>query len=1055
MKLLLALLLSMACFSYSQIYRPNFEGMDEIRWYFDPNSLSYINQSGFSDDLSAVKVEALIQQACDEWDRVISSKPYKDNIKFSKGTLGNHNIKISFYAGSNSTELGNTNTINDYSPYDAIPLGEGAKIEINKNVNIIWKPNSASSGPYLYNTLLHEIGHAVFGMFRNVHSVDPVAVMYSGFSSNVLVLNVVGAEAVLAYNAYNHCNFTFIAQNVQRGDKIQFTDPRIFVNNVLQEDYITLDNKYEVMSHGQTRARSYNDLNLLLGSTAYLNQNGTYDAVTSWLINSVSINSPKAQFISQQENSTVTALYSPTHRLLFNPGNFLEGGGQLNYYDYAIGENIEKDTIKYGDNERYYTVDKIVRIYSHTPNEYYAMWNYGNPNLTANDIQIQMSSNITLNANYKGKLKSNNLNTLNSNSSHKFIKTNDGIYHLVYNSLGKVWYESSTDDGTSWSLRYSDDGDLPAIAAVNNSRVVIVYPSNTQYIKAVCFDNSSPTQVSTSSTLGREIDIPSDLSIAINSSGKIAIAYYNSMDDGGDALPGYYGLAGSISSSGVITWGSNSNYRTGALASSTAKNGVMEVRSESPEILFHFAFDDVDANEDRQIYYGPLKWSSTTLTRYVYSPYNNCLSGSSGYQNNTNPSLIPWSGEGFRINWIGNVGSPYAASVFRDPSNPTFWTFGSNVLSTSMNKASDGYEIGWSNGTLHNYANNSNLYSLGSISSNGQFLQIGNSNTRATMRAIGFNTSVSPYQFNLSTPIGAPLQKGSSVDENEILGRGIVISLNHKEEIPDDIDSTTLNHSYQKNAQYSYLANNIVVDENRLTFIDLPVGEQLMTPETINNHLVTNPFVLKNSSSFSFDIVSEVVNSNTEAGSVLNEKGFVKFTVELIDVVTGQIYEVQSKFVKTNSSSSGVMVTSYTVDCEGVGEKEFQLRIKFTTTELAEYALIEKISNGSDNLQKSGSEKLKIAFTKNAIVSDYSLSQNYPNPFNPVTVISYALPKAGHVSISVYDALGREVAQLIHGEQNAGRHTVNFDASKLSSGIYLYKMTSGTFSETRKMLLMK
>lgn len=1039
---------------FSQDYgMPRFEGMNNgvIKWYFDETTLSGVNIMNYGSSSKKEAVELMIQNAFNIWDQSISSSLYSDNIKFVKGTANDHMVNIYFTYMNNVNYRGNTDGIYVEGTFAGVSIG------LNSHPGFDWQGNNATQGEYLQSTLVHEIGHAVLGTFGgNVgHASNGTSVMRSDFSSTQLILTLPSYDAVNVYSIYNHCEIKFESDDPNGYTYI--TDPRTIGSSILPEVVAPDQNgpvpgAYQILAHGQSTKRSYQDKSLLIGPivSSIGTQGLEYRTVTKWLFGPTTINSNQLQFTSISNFDIYRATFDIAFQFAFQSGQFLDGPGPTNYFDYMVGSDI----IKYKNTNRYYKQDQYVyNILSTPPTGYYFYkWADGN---SINPRNILSVANISLGAIYKAQLKSNNVQNLTANGTHKFLRTGDGVYHLIYNSAGKVWYESSTDEGTTWSLRYSDDGDLPAIAAVNNSRVVIVYPSNTQYIKAVCLDNSSATPMSTASTLGREIDIPSDLTIAINSNGKIAIAYYNSMDDGGDALPGYYGLAGSISSSGVITWGTNSNYRTGALASSTAKNGVMEVRSESPEILFHFAFDDVDANEDRQIYYGPLKWSSTTLTRYVYSPYNNCLSGSSGFQNNTNPSLIPWSGEGFRINWIGNIGSPYAASVFRDPSNPTYWTFGSNVLSTSMNKASDGYVIGWSNGTLHNYANNSNLYSLGTISSNGQYLQIGNSNTRATMRAIGFNTSVSPYQFNLSTPIGAPLQKGSSVDENEILGRGIVISLNHKEEIPEDIDSTSLNHSYQKNAQYSYLVNNIVVDENTLTFIDLPVGEQLMTPETINNHLVTNPFVLKNSSAFSFDIVSEVVNSNTEAGSVLNEKGFVKFTVELIDVVTGQIYEVQSKVVKTNSSRSGVMVTSYTVDCEGVGEKEFQLRIKFTTTELAEYALIEKISNASDNLQKSGSEKLKISFTKKAIVSDYSLSQNYPNPFNPVTVISYALPKAGHVSISVYDALGREVAQLIHGEQNAGRHTVNFDASKLSSGIYLYKMTSGTFSETRKMILMK
>ena len=85
----------------------------------------------------------------------------------------------------------------------------------------------------------------------------------------------------------------------------------------------------------------------------------------------------------------------------------------------------------------------------------------------------------------------------------------------------------------------------------------------------------------------------------------------------------------------------------------------------------------------------------------------------------------------------------------------------------------------------------------------------------------------------------------------------------------------------------------------------------------------------------------------------------------------------------------------------------------------------------------------------------YNLEQNYPNPFNPSTIISYNIPKDGFISLKVYNILGEEVAKLYEGFQKAGSFHINFNASKLASGIYLYKLQSGNFTETKKMLLLK
>ncbi len=91
-----------------------------------------------------------------------------------------------------------------------------------------------------------------------------------------------------------------------------------------------------------------------------------------------------------------------------------------------------------------------------------------------------------------------------------------------------------------------------------------------------------------------------------------------------------------------------------------------------------------------------------------------------------------------------------------------------------------------------------------------------------------------------------------------------------------------------------------------------------------------------------------------------------------------------------------------------------------------------------------------------SVPTQYSLSQNYPNPFNPTTKIDYTLKAASKVTLAVYDVLGREVATLVNVYQPAGLHSVSFDASRLSSGIYIYTLkTSNGITITKKMVLMK
>ncbi|CAN5635686.1 hypothetical protein BH10BAC5_BH10BAC5_01050 [soil metagenome] len=124
------------------------------------------------------------------------------------------------------------------------------------------------------------------------------------------------------------------------------------------------------------------------------------------------------------------------------------------------------------------------------------------------------------------------------------------------------------------------------------------------------------------------------------------------------------------------------------------------------------------------------------------------------------------------------------------------------------------------------------------------------------------------------------------------------------------------------------------------------------------------------------------------------------------------------------------------------------------------YALV-AADNLTDLQTNANNAKLKYATISGIssfdplLPSKYNLSQNYPNPFNPTTSISYSLIKNGFASLKVYDMLGKEVSTLVNGIQNAGTYTYSFDASKLSSGVYYYKLESAEFTDTKRMMLVK
>jgi len=96
-----------------------------------------------------------------------------------------------------------------------------------------------------------------------------------------------------------------------------------------------------------------------------------------------------------------------------------------------------------------------------------------------------------------------------------------------------------------------------------------------------------------------------------------------------------------------------------------------------------------------------------------------------------------------------------------------------------------------------------------------------------------------------------------------------------------------------------------------------------------------------------------------------------------------------------------------------------------------------------------------VSHINNLVPDEFLLSQNYPNPFNPETKIAYSIPVKGHVSLKIYNSIGKEVASLVNRSQNSGNYEVRFDGASLNSGVYFYKIQVNDFVQTKKMILLK
>ena len=154
-------------------------------------------------------------------------------------------------------------------------------------------------------------------------------------------------------------------------------------------------------------------------------------------------------------------------------------------------------------------------------------------------------------------------------------------------------------------------------------------------------------------------------------------------------------------------------------------------------------------------------------------------------------------------------------------------------------------------------------------------------------------------------------------------------------------------------------------------------------------------------------------------------------------------FEVQRSFSKSDFVTVGFV--------EGNG----------TTTERQEYSYTDRnVTAGKyfyrlKQIDYDGSFDYSDVVEVDASPISYSLEQNYPNPFNPSTKITYSIPQKFLVSLKIFDALGREVSQLVNEEKEAGKYEIDFNASHLSSGVYFYKLETGDFVQTRKMILLR
>lgn len=669
-------------------------------------------------------------------------------------------------------------------------------------------------------------------------------------------------------------------------------------------------------------------------------------------------------------------------------------------------------------------------------------YQYSGGDFSTSGTDFIISAPTTKTAHYKGIHLSNNINAYTNSSQRKIVKTSDNVMHTVYESLGRVWYEISTDNGSNWQLMNSAQpldngaGKLPSIDYYGNEIAIVFEQQDGSYYDVVlktfyAYGNQYvPGFSSTVHTDGIEsysVDVNPVIGWGYNSKAMVVWEgkYYNGLTYT-DCLVSKYGSV----SYNNITWYDEKNVSGSDNISITPTIAV----TKDYESTIYYQLAWMENTYYSNIYYCKLYGNGSNNIQST-SVIN--VSNGNGALTNKTPSVIAVPVGGARVNWVG-VLSWTTFSYLKDPNSGSSNTLGYGVNSTNINNTDNhsAYYIGWSEGSGNTNKVVSNALSpIKNINTTGKYIEMSNGATPGKMYVSAFNIGSTPYYFTTSNSIGSyyGLSKTTS-DQSVTISRGGVLAAG----------------SYQ----YYYLLNGIKVDNLPIEFTDEEEDIKLENINQLNNYLVTKPFTVTSNSDFTYNFVTETFCTDS-IKTVSNKDENVTFYLELIDAKTNEVIgQLDERNYSQESVSQGYARESYKVNTDGLTGKEVKLRIRITTATKPQFYLINSYWDSDENtLQKEAVKE--ISYQGSLKVNEYDLAQNYPNPFNPSTVIKYQLPKDGYVTLKIYDILGREIATLVNEFKSQGRYNATFNGSNFASGVYIYQLKAGDFVANKKLILMK
>ncbi len=677
--------------------------------------------------------------------------------------------------------------------------------------------------------------------------------------------------------------------------------------------------------------------------------------------------------------------------------------------------------------------------------QYFRYWNDG---IFVNPRRIYPITNTTFTAVYKATHLSSTATGFSNNSQRKIVRTRDGAIHIVYESMGRIWYEKSTDNGLTWTIMNngqplgSEFATSPSIDYYASDVAIVWHDIGASAIFVAFFPYYSiiPIQV-----------------VAMTYSAYSATSVHPVIVWGADGW-------------GMVVWekGCNINnilglgytifqmrnwigfqcvmlpegFVPGSSANST--NPTISATKNSSQQIYHLAWQENNGTSSSSILYR--NCSVDYMRNTVFGSLNN-LSDGSGLDTHINPSLVAF-GDGARVCWNGTIDDNNYV-VFHDPGNASrYWFFYGVVNGPTIAKQStmadpevdNFYCFGWSKGSSSVYAT-CKLDGMESIPGfTGPDVKMVNgysTNTTAPdgMSAMNFKNATLPYSFAYSAtlPVSGPIILDKTSGDNGIrTGRKGLIQ--------------------KDSAQFSFSLGDIACENKQIGFKPMSPEQRIENLGDLNTWVQTKPFTVTDKSTLLYSIQFGVNDTNKAAKALADGKA-VSFTVQLIDDLTNRVIWDCDKVIYDRSRLQQYDNLANELSMDGIGgTKTVRLALKVAADSTATCVMADMFAQGSVLAKARLNKKVLGAGVK---ITSYAISQNYPNPFNPTTVINYQLPKAGRVTLRIYDMLGKEVIKLVDEEKSAGSYQAEFNASHLASGVYFYQIECNDFKAIKKMTLIK